>query len=204
MFKLHFQGDFDFDPPENGDQIANFASNGLPLKIIAFLILRNLGLLKFLKNLENCKFFYFGEKWWSKFIWIQFGSVNGLPPPDILIFSSIHSTGHFTIKMAPKTEFFNFFDNFQSIGREYCGFFGKKLKFRQSLLMAENCRSDIKAQFTASHPLDLVFQLYSTLMSVSIINKALKEGFLNNLREFSITKVCILGFRFETKSTMVS
>ena len=73
----------DFDPPKNGDQIANFASNGLPLKTIAFLILRKLGILKFLKNLENCRFFYFGEKWWSKFILIQFGSINGLPPPDI-------------------------------------------------------------------------------------------------------------------------
>ena len=112
----------DFDPLKNGDQIPNFASNGLPLKTIAFLILRKLGILKFLKNLENCKFFYFGEKWWSKFIWIQFGSVNGLPPPEILIFSSIHSTGHFTIKMAPKTEFFNSFDNFQSIGSQDCGF----------------------------------------------------------------------------------
>ena len=116
-----------------------------------------------------------------KIFWIQFGSVNGLPPPEILIFSSIHSTGHLTIKMAPKTEVFNLFDNFQSIGREYCGFFGRKLIFRQSLLMAKNCRSDIKAQFTASHPLDLVFQLYSLLFSLSSLNKALKAWILNKL-----------------------
>ena len=104
----------DFASIGKRDHSCNFFSNGLPLNTFGILISDQMEALEFLKNLENWKNFYLGEKGWSKSNLEQL-----LPPtPWIFVFSFFHSFVDFTIKTAWKTNDFIFFDNFQSIGNE--------------------------------------------------------------------------------------
>ena len=114
----------DFASIGKRDHSCNFFSNGLPLNTFGILISDQMEALEFLKNLENWKNFYLGEKGWSKSNLEQL-----LPPtPWIFVFSFFHSFVDFTIKTAWKTNVFIFFDNFQSIGNDNFWKFWKKIK----------------------------------------------------------------------------
>ena len=104
----------DFASIGKRDHSCNFFSNGLPLNTFRILISHQMEALEFLKNLENWKNFYLGEKGWSKSNLEQL-----LPPtPWIFVFSFFHSFVDFTTKTASKTSVLIVFNNFQCIGVE--------------------------------------------------------------------------------------